>query len=419
MRCGRRNCAFPLDAPGKAERLQMKMNQLPRDEKGAILIWAAVGLLAVLIAFAGLATDIPYLYVARRQAQTAADAGALSGAYGLLSGPGQAVADATAIAVKTPIIGQFLTPGEVEVFTCDSNGGAIDQCLQTSANPDQVTCNTYRVRDVAHGNRPMPLFLMPILQLQLFGLGRATATSSGWDAANVSATATARLSSSCGGECFKPWSIADRWHEKNGNGTFDPGVDLYIPDGQIGPSGEPPSGYSYPADNGLQVTLKVGSPSATISSGFFYAVDFPPLNRGTPVTGGNTYNDNIATCGPGSFVAIDDQLQVEPGNMVGPTKKGAEDLIALDLNAVWDSTCNCVNSPLGISSPRMIRIGFFDPRVPVVSGRNYVTVIKVGGFFIEGVQSNGDVTGRYTQVLAFGGPPDPNCSFLKTVQLVK
>lgn len=373
-----------------------KINQLPSGENGSILIWAAVGL-AVLIAFAGLATDIPYLYVARQQLQTAADAGALAGAYGLVVSKKEAVTDAKVFAGQTPIIGQLLTAVQVDVFTCNSNNGAINECSANTAKPDQVTCVTHR--DVAHAN-PMPLFLLRILQL--FGLGRTTA--------DVSATATARILNSCSSDCFKPWSIADRWVDVNANGQFDNGIDQY---------GPVTTGYNSPGDNGLQVTLKVGSPQAAISSGFFYAVDFPPLNRGTPVTGGDTYRDSISTCSPQSFVSVGDQLQVEPGNMVGPTKQGVQALIDLDPTAFWDTGCGCVNSPLGADSPRLIRIAFFDPRFAVVPGRTYVTVIKVGGFFIEGVQPKGDVLGRYTQVSSQGGTPDPACSFLQTVQLVK
>ena len=381
----------------------MRMGQFSKSEEGSIFVWAALGL-AVLIAFAGFATDVPYVYVARHQAQTAADAGAIAGAYELPNG-GQARSRAKNFAGLNPIIGQYLTPGQVAAFTCNSNNGAIGECQANTANPDQVTCVTYR--DVAHGN-PMPLFVLPVLQL--FGLGRATAGASGWDAANVSATATARLVNSCSGDCFKPWAIADRWNDVNGNGEFDVGTDVYDP---------VTTGYQSPADNGLYVTLKVGLPGAAISPGFFYAVDFPPLNRGTPVTGGSTYSDNISTCGEGSFVDVGDQLQVEPGNMVGPTVQGVQALIDLDPTAFWDTSCNCANSPLGAKSPRLIHMAFFDPRLPVVSGRNYVTVVKVGGFFIEGLQAGGDVTGYYTQVIAQGGPPDPNCSFLQIVQLVK
>jgi len=395
----------------------MTMNRLPKREEGSIFIWCAAGL-AVLIAFAGLATDIPYLYVARHQAQTAADAGALAGAYELPNG-GKARNLAKQFAGQTPIIGQLLTTTQVDAFTCNSNNGAIGECLANSADPDQVTCITYR--DVAHGN-PMPLFLMPILKL--FGLGPATATSSGWDAANVSATATARISiNTCGCDCMKPWSLADRWNDVNGNGTFDPEVDLYIPDGEIGPSGEPPSGYSYPADNGLQLTLKVGNPQAVITSGFFYAIDFPPLNSGgpAPITGGSVYRENISGCGEWSSVLVGYQLQVEPGNMQGPTTQGAQELIDSDPTAFWDTSCGCVYSPQGITSPRMIRMALFDPRLPVVPGRNFVTTIKLAGFFLESVQSNGDIIGRFTLVSCPGGAPNPECQqlFVQTVQLVK
>lgn len=390
------------------------MNRLPSAEKGSILVWTAV-ILAVLIAFAGLATDIPYLYVARQQAQTAADAGAIAGAYGLLNDQTTAEAYAQALSGQTPIIGDLLVPTQIEVFTCDSNGGTVPQCTANSANPDQVTTVTHR--DVAHNN-PMPLFLLRILQLPIFGLGRANENASGWDAANVSATATARLQNTNSGRCFKPWSIADRWAELSNptNERFEKPPDFYIP-----PPHANATGYRSPQDKGLGVTLKVGSPANTISSGFFYAVDFPPINRGTPITGGNTYRDNIATCSPQSFVAVGDQLQVEPGNMVGPTKQGVQDLIALDPNATWDAGCGCVmrdGSP-ATSSPRLIHMAFFDPSLPIESGRNYVTVANIGGFFIEGVQPNGDVRGVYTDVVSRGGTPTDDDSFLKTVQLVK
>ena len=379
----------------------------PKGESGNIVVWGAIGL-AVCLAFAGLATDVPYLYVARQQAQTAADAGALSGAYGLFVSPSQAVADGKVIAGKTPIIGQLLTPGQIDVFTCNSNNGGISECLASSPNPDQVTCITHR--DKTHGN-PMPLFVLPVLQL--FGLGRATSAASGWDVANVSAAATARLFNSCGSNCFVPWSIADRWTDVDRDGKFKAPPDRYIP------PGPGMTGYQFPQDNGLQVTLKVGSPGDTIVSGFFYGVDFPPLNRGRPVTGSSNYRNNISTCVEGNFVQVGDQLQVETGNMVGPTRDGARELINQDPTAFWDTSCQCVNSPFGTDSPRLARVAFFDPRPPVTPGRNFVTVVNVGGFFIERLAPTGDVIGRFTRVQGLGGTPNNACSFFQTVQLVK
>lgn len=390
------------------------MNRLPDTKKGSILVWTAI-VLAVLIAFVGLATDIPYLYVAKQQAQTAADAGAIAGAYGLLGlHPDsscetvlcQAGADARTVAAETPIIGESLTTPEIDVFACNNTEAAAGgDCPATGAGPyDRVTAVTYR--DVGHENHPMPLFILPILQL--FGLGPATADSSGWNAANLSASATARIFTTCSGDCFKPWSITDRWVDVNHNEKFDPATDLYDP---------VTTGYQWPADTGLQVTLKSGGNNITPS--FYYAVNFPPQNRGTPEVGADPYRENIAACGDQSFVAVGDVLRKENGNMTGPTRQGVEALIALDPTAFWDTACNCINSPKGAGSPRLIRIGFFDPRVPVEPGGGSVTVVKIGGFFLEGVESNGDVTGRFTQVAAWGGPPDPACSGLQTVQLVK
>ncbi|MBI4611120.1 MAG: hypothetical protein HY726_19195 [Candidatus Rokubacteria bacterium] len=366
------------------------MGESLRDERGSILIWAAAGL-ATLIAFAGLATDLPYLYVARQQAQTAADAGALAGAYALFLSEAKAVADAKAFAGRTPIIGQLLTPEQVDV-SLSSNGGS---------TPDGVRCVTYR--DVTHRN-PMQLFMLPVLQL--FGLGRTTA--------DVAATATARLVNTCSSDCFKPWSPPDRWIDRDGNGEFDPAIDTYTPPTEPGATG-----YRYPADQGVRVVLKVGSPSETIVPSIFYPVDFPAINRGTPLVGADAYRENILTCAPGTFVSVGDQLKVEPGNMVGPTQQGVQALIDQDPTAFWDPECNCLNSPLGVSSPRLVRISFFDPRYPVMSGRKQIVVGNVGGFFLEGLTSEGDVIGRYTLVPSRGGTPNAVCSLLKAVQLVQ
>lgn len=57
----------------------MSMMDRIRRERGAITIHVAIALIALLM-FAGLVIDQGPFYVARRQAQNAADAGALAGA---------------------------------------------------------------------------------------------------------------------------------------------------------------------------------------------------------------------------------------------------------------------------------------------------------------------------------------------------
>ncbi len=55
--------------------------------------------------------------------------------------------------------------------------------------------------------------------------------------------------------------------------------------------------------------------------------------------GGNNYRDNIATCDP-TVIGPGTVLQVEPGNMIGPTNQGIRDLIAQDPGATWDTASN-------------------------------------------------------------------------------
>ena len=49
-------------------------------------------------------------------------------------------------------------------------------------------------------------------------------------------------------------------------------------------------------------------------------------------------------------------------------------------------------------------VPFFDPTLPPSSGRNYVTVAKLGAFFIESQGPGGSVTGRFIQITTQGNP---------------
>ena len=58
-----------------------------RDDRGAIIIHVAFALLA-LLAFSAFVVDMGVMWVSRRQAQNAADAGALAGAVALMKDGG-------------------------------------------------------------------------------------------------------------------------------------------------------------------------------------------------------------------------------------------------------------------------------------------------------------------------------------------
>ena len=159
----------------------------------------------------------------------------------------------------------------------------------------------------------------------------------------------------------------------------------------------PAAQFSYGAEIRLNVgQLEVRSDSLTT----FYAVCYPPANRGTPVAGASAYEENIMN-GAQMVVYVGDELLVQPGNMLGPTRQGVEFLMDSDPGAYWDGTA-VVNSAFpGYSSPRIGKISFFDPADPPDIGRERVTIIGLGAFFLEGMQGN-DVVGRFIKIITSG-----------------
>jgi Flp pilus assembly protein TadG len=85
-----------------------KLRRRTQDERGAVLVIVA-GMLVVFMAMAALAIDLGSFYQAQRQAQSAADAGALAGAGDLGTNPAAANGDATALALQN-FPGATVTP---------------------------------------------------------------------------------------------------------------------------------------------------------------------------------------------------------------------------------------------------------------------------------------------------------------------
>jgi len=176
--------------------------------------------------------------------------------------------------------------------------------------------------------------------------------------------------------------------------------------GIVGTTGMRP--FAVPGDNwdpGDPVIIKVGDPQdkkETDPGSFFYGVCFPPMNRGNPEKGGSVYRDNIAD-GSDYMVYIGDQLLVEPGNMVGPTKQGIAEIIATDPNAYWDTNQNkIVNSSYsGFDSPRVIKVPCWDPNYPPGNGRSSLIVTNIAAFFVETIVDR-NVYGRFINILSTG-----------------
>jgi hypothetical protein len=262
----------------------------------------------------------------------------------------------------------------------------------------------------------------------------------GIDDNGVRATATAEALFGSSTDCVKPFAVSDKWIEgRNDVGAV--GWDetdsferygnkgaLLNPADEYG-AGFTPESLAKGGDYGRYITLKHGSPHDTLTPGWFQPVVINPAEG----PGGSNYRDNIATCdmtviGPGTL------LEVEPGNMIGPTKQGMNDLIALDKDAKWNKTLNGVGgieggcmssttSPCAIS-PRLVAIPMFNPdayQLADQNGRTTIQITKVLGFFVDEMDGN-DVKGylmTYPAEPSAGMGGVPGSGFVVSVSLVR
>lgn len=404
------------------------MRQFLKKDRGNALIMGALSF-AVLAGFGVLTIDIGRILVTRTQLRNAADAGALAGAS-LFCEKGDPT-DAE-VQDRVRLVGQA------------HKALAMDVPLNVDIPNSQITIT----RDPQAGrNTVLVLTQSTTRQYFLNVLKVADPASAGGNSSVVHGLAEAACGATCGVQCVKPWSIPDRWDDVtpiagytggnkklgnwqndkkwnsevftdlNGNNLWDPGEPYidgnsngkydaeaynslltgYIPDPY-------PGNYLSPnGDLGLELTLKAANPNQP-APGEYYAIDLPPVNRGTPITGGNEYKNNIANCNP-AVVWPGDWLQKEPGNMVGPTNQGMRDLIAQDPNAYWDDITQSVKDSVFPISPRIVLIPIHDPRIPIVSGRpNDLQVVKVAAFFMERMEGNAEVRGRFLKVRQPGEP---------------
>jgi Flp pilus assembly protein TadG len=374
-----------------------------RDERGFSMIFVAMGLVAFLAATT-LAIDVGMFMNARSQAQTSADAGALAGATALAfdnydnrSASGPAVQNGIQAAMANQVMAHQVSVTAADVtFPPDPSGGN-----------SWVRVHVYRT--AARGN--------PVATLMGSFLGIKTA--------NVDAVATAQAAPANAETCVKPFTIPDRWTEKqtppfdmddtftmyDSHGRPLSNPDVYIPAGAPGYTG-----YDAVRDKGMQLMIRAGT-SNNIQPSFYFSWDMPGGS------GGDWYRDNIAGCNP-TVVHFGDPMIQEPGNMVGPTIQGVDDLIAQDPNAYWDTANNRVHSSMN-PSPRTVAIPLYDPVVYETGKQEGRTAdLKVAnwlGFFVESKSGN-NVYGRITPITGLidgGAGPAPAGAFPRVIRLVQ
>ena len=382
-----------------------RLLRVRHDESGMSYVFIGMGMMAFLSATM-LAIDVGMLMTSRGQAQNAADAGALAGATALVfnnyqdrTPTGPAVTNAKSAALANQVMGK--------------NVSVVDNDVTFPLGPtgldNRVKVDVFRT--TSRGN--------PVSTLIAKFFGMSTA--------NINATATAEASKANAMTCVKPFTIPDRWIEKQTPGwdtsdTYDAydkkGKPIAKPDVYI-PANKPGyTGYNATRDQGLRLMIRAGTGN-DINPTFYFSIAIGN------VTGGAEYDWNIANCNT-TLMHWGDLLLQEPGNMVGPTVSGAWILYNKDPGAYWDTSgCNCVKGSKFGNSPRVFPIPLYDPEyysVGVTQGR--YADLKVAnwiGFFLEEIQGN-NLFGRITPikgVIDKNAGPAPDGAFPMTIRLVK
>lgn len=367
----------------------MPIAMVRSSERGAVLMHVVIAL-SFLIMIGAFVMDYGALLGARTQSQSAADAGALAGAYAIAfdtepdlaskSDRGRNVA--WNVAHWNVVWGE--NPGAVPTSPYPMTSGIC------STNPENcVRVDVYR--DGTNGSTSMSTWL-----------GRMFGTN----AQGIKASAVAQTAPASGSNCLKPWLIPDRFQNNVGSaGSFDPG-DVYTPpsknsDGSINYG----TGYT-PNDIGVTLTLKPGSPNGTISPGDFFAIDDPNFG----VTGGSDYGDAIAGCVLRHDVG--DTVSVKDGNMIGPTQDGFNRLLAAN------------------GGSAVIAIGMFNPQTFTqsghTSGNQDIDIVNMLGFRVDenswhGNSITGTIVGAIsTDVRACTTFPCPTTTgLLSVIRLVR
>jgi len=436
-----------------------------RSERGAILIQVAVAMLG-LLAFSALSIDYGIMWMSRRQAQNSADAGALAGAIALafddptdFSDTGAAKQSAHAAVLVNRVFG-VAPDNNVSTDITFYGPGLGAPCPDGDTGATCVRVDVHRT--VARGN-PLPTFF---------------ARLSGVLSQDISATATAKVTSGTNVSCMRPFAVLDKWDEYNAanpaehdydnapnhidpdfnflDSSFDkypyPGMktpvepDYYVqavncPNPPNGCVPTPGTGYrpyaedgTTPVDYGRQVEIHTGSQDQN-SAGWF-----APVRLHAGISGAKDYCTAIKECDPSLTNGIGETISTENGDMVGPTVQclftDKDSLFNEDPTAHWVQPGVDPQWPNGAvlsddyppnQSPRIVPLPVINPDeffATDPNGHTTLTIRNILGFFVEDQIGKGGQTvtrGRLINVPSddVGGSTTSTSSFLKKIVLIR
>jgi len=390
-------------------------------ERGVVMIQVALASI-VLLGFCGLAIDYGVFWVARAQAQNAADAAALAAATALAFDQviDTTVAQQYAVAVgsNAAVWGRPAAVPDADVTFCD----AVTQTCPAIKNlplPQERTVFSATVKvyaDTAHNNA------LPTYFAALFGV-----TSQG-----VRAQATAAVAPANTATCVWPLAIPDVWTENSdppdttfSKKQYPPSApllttpDLYSPptfDDSSEPTGvqisNPTLGPTVMTP--LTITELLSGPAIptpdnpwpAIDQSHFVAVQIPRSDGGGFVA-------NLTSCNQ-LPVRIGDALTLDTGASFAQVQAGAAARKALDPGASWNpvnqriqGSCAADPPPCAPISPRLVAVPMFDPDLydATRGSTRQIKIVNFAGLFIDSV--TGEIVGylsTYPGAAEYGYP---------------
>jgi hypothetical protein len=351
-----------------------------RDEQGAVII--QIGLVAfVLMAFNVFVLDYGMMWIARSQAQNAADAGALAGAmargYDEFDNPpheaGLASQIAMGVARANEVWGAPATA--VVSYTCPT--GVSGRCTRIDVH-----------RDGEAGSTAMPTLFGPLLDV---------ATQ------RVRATATAMTLNGNSTPCLRPLAFADDWLERGSNSSFNRYIESGPNAGDLVPAGDrdeytPPSASAsgrttVPDDFGERIIWNFDDVlSSAITRHLTVPLELP----------GGTFIETMRQCN-GQLLSLNQAISVDTGIHHRDVTNAINALSALDSAANYDYgqhriTNSCAPGcapisprlvPVVLYDPQRFQLGratgrWTDPEVGCPNSRPCVTVSNIVGLFLHG-----------------------------------
>jgi hypothetical protein len=363
------------------------------SQRGMSILFVAIGLM-LLTGIVGLAIDLASLYVARNEAQRAADAAALAGASEFVSSSVTnglmtvsavaplAAAQASQIGNQNLIIGR--NPNLLATnfnSSCPPPTGVSGGCFDFSITNDP------RITVVV--KRDMPTYFM-----RIFGI----------TAVPISVQATAEAYNPAGGagptnsvQCVKPWLLPNcdpNFASSNPDGSCPAGANCACGQLSSGPNkGLWPSYFVDPNNNdaivhpGLQPTgsigqllqIKVGSPADAEAPSQFWPV-FLPSNgvftcpncasndvQNSTSNSAALYRENIECCSTQQITCGTTTVDPISGDMTGPTAQGVQCLVHEANNGTGqdclslDTSPTCSGAVTSLALPFTMYAGSLNP----------------------------------------------------------